>query len=256
MLCEEIFASKKYAALYRPLVLRICDEEYKKYDNNKDRVKAVKHTLHAMYGAYLNSADIFKKANKLLDVQDPDIGRLLNLHASTKERMRHLNDFYSFIFESIGVVESVLDIGCGLNPFTLPYFPQKPLKYYAFDIDERIAGLNNRYFEHLCLPALAGCMDISIETPKMTADAAFLFKLLPLIERQSKGRSIRLLREINAKFLIITYPTTSLSGKEKGMKSFYTSAFVQMIASDPDEGLFVFAKKQIGNELVYIVTAN
>ena len=102
---EEIFQSKKYAFLYKPLVMRICEEEYKKYSNNKDRVKGVKNTLHAMYGAYL-SADSFKKANKLMDnyfvteeheekSNQEILEKILCLHASTKERMWYLQNFYN-----------------------------------------------------------------------------------------------------------------------------------------------------------------
>ena len=254
-ICEEILSSKKYAALYKPLVLRICEEEYEKYNSDKERLKAVKNVLHAMYGAYLSSNSL-KKTEKYLDSfsigTDQGTDQILHLHASTKERMRSINDFYGFIFDAVGAVESLLDIGCGFNPFTLPYFSEKGKgikKYYALDIDERIAELNNRYFELMVLPSLAGCVDIIAETPKESVDAAFLFKLLPLIERQAKGRSAKLLREIDARHIIVSYPTKSLSGKGKGMRTFYAAAFEDLIGED----LCVSAEKEIGDELVYVV---
>lgn len=251
-ICEEILASKKYASLHRPLVLRICEEEYSKYDNDKERVKAAKNTLHTMYGAFL-TAGIYKKAGKLLDQADEldsdKLKKMLHLHISTRERMSCLHEFYGFIFDNIKQPESVMDIGCGFNPFTLQCFPQKPAKYYALDIDSRIADLNNRYFKSLGMPELAKCMDIAADTPDITADAAFLFKLLPLIDRQAKGRSIKLLKETDAQFLVITYPTKSLTGKEKGMQTFYAAAFEETIKGN----LFISAKKQIGHELVYII---
>ena len=270
-LCEDILTTKKYATLYRPLVLRVCEEEYKKYNNNKDRLKGVKNTLHAMYGAYL-TVDSYKKAYKFLDTlektmqdkfsQDKTnqdkanmerttevLEKIFRLHASTNERINDLAAMYAFIFETIGPVESVLDIGCGFNPFTLTYFPQMPKRYHALDIDDRIADLNNRYLSLIGMPQLASCVDISQDTPDITVDVAFLFKLLPLIERQSKGRSAKLLREIDAQHLIITYPTKSLTGKEKGMQAFYAASFEEVIGGN----LFISAKKQIGTELVYVV---
>ena len=248
---EEIMLSKKYASLYKPLVMRTCEEESRKYNNDKERVKAVKSTLHAMYGAYLSSNG-FKKAEKYLDSLSKDTEQILHLHASTKERMRCISDFYKFIFETTGAVKSVLDIGCGFNPFTLPYFPKNGKnvkKYYALDIDERIAELNNRYFKLVGLPALAGCTDIIAETPDESVDVAFLFKILPLIERQAKGRSAKLLREIKAQHIVVSYPTKSLSGKGKGMHTFYAAAFEELLGED----LVVSAKKEIGDELVYVV---
>lgn len=257
-ICEEILTSKKYATLYKPMVLRICEEEYKKHTNDKNRIKAVKNVLHSMYGAYI-SADSYKKASKLMDnfiVERQEVERreilnnILHLHASTRERMQYLSVFYNYIFDNVGEVKSIVDIGCGFNPLTMSYFPEiGDIKYHALDIDGRIAELNNRYFSAIKMPPLARCVDIITETPDISADVVFLFKVLPLIDRQSKDRSARLIREIDAQYLIITYPTKSLTGKEKGMKSFYAAAFEDVLGGT----LSIASKKQIGDELVYVV---
>jgi len=268
-ICEEIFLSKKYVNLYKPLILRVCGEEYKKYPNNKEKIKGVKNVLHAMYGAYFNS-DNYKKIDNFLNIlvlekqKEKDIKKIdqeisekiLCLHTSTKERMWYVSEFYNFIFENIGPIKSVLDIGCGLNPFTLPYIPNNGeiLEYHALDIDNRIADLNNRYFISRGMPALAGCSDVAVEMPGISADVVFLFKLLPLIERQAKGRSLQLLKKIDAQYMIVTYPTKSLSGKKKGMRTFYADAFEAMIESIADRDLFISAKGEVGDELIYVVT--
>ena len=232
--------------MYKPLLQRVCEEEYPKYNNHKEAIKAIKDTLHGMFGAYL-SVDIFKKASKLSEASETE--KILQLHASTKERYKYLADFYKFIFDTTGQADSIIDIGCGFNPFTLSYFPKLPVQYYALDIDTRIAELNNRYFATLGLPPLASCLDATTETPKEYADIAFLFKLLPLIERQSKGRATALLRGINAKHIVVTYPTKSLTGKKKGMTAFYTAAFEE-IAKD---NFKIHSKEVIGDELIYII---
>ena len=263
-ICEEILSSKKYATLHKPMILRVCEQEYKKYSNTKERIKGTKNTLHAMYGAYLFN-ESYKKANKLLDVAISDkkclintehqnypaneLEKILRLHASTKERLPNLKEFYQFIFDNTGPAESILDIGCGFNPFTLPFFPKMPSKYHALDIDTRIADLNNRYFAAINLPELSGCADIAVSTPDISADVVFLFKLLPLIDRQIKGRSANLLKELKAKFFVVTYPTKTLTGKEKGMQSFYAAAFKDVLGGN----FTVAASKEIGTELVYIV---
>jgi len=236
---EEILSSKKYAYLHRGLVERVCEEVSFKYGSDKERLKAVKNILHSMFGAYFPAGN-YKKAVKLLDSPD----ELLQLHASTKERFSTLGEFYDFIFGVTGKVDSVLDIGCGLNPFTLGYFPQVPKEYHALDIDSRIAELNNSYFRRLGLPELAGCWDIVSGSPKITVDVAFLFKLLPLIPPE---RRAAVLDEIDARFIVVTYPTKSLGGREKGMKSFYSVAFEEIAGSR------IIARKGIGNELVFVV---
>ena len=248
---NEIQASKKYSGLYKPLLLRICMEEYPKYNSGKEAVKSIKNTLHGMFGAYLSN-DIFKKANKLMDANDTE--KILQLHASTKERYKYLSEFYNYIFSVTGPADSILDIGCGLNPFTIPYFPKKPAMYYALDIDNRVAALNNRFFDHIGLPALASCCDAVTENPEAFADVAFLFKLLPLIERQSKNRAIELLRAIKAKYIIVTYPTKSLTGKKKGMTEFYSAAFEDIISEDISNGTFKLAAREIvGDELIFVL---
>jgi len=251
LICEKVLASKKYSALYKPLVLRICEEECQKHAK-KEQIKAVKSSLHTIYGAYI-SGEIHKKANRILDSPPPDFERILSLHASTRERFAYLPAFYEFIFKHIGAVESLLDIGCGFNPFSLPWFPFSGdglEKYYALDIDTATAELNNRLFALLGKPQLASCVDIVAETPVAAVDAAFLFKLLPVVERQAKGRSVQLLQEINAKFLVITYPTKSLSGREKGMQEFYSAAFEEVVEK---QAVKLIAKQEIGHELIYIL---
>jgi len=270
---EAVLASKKYASLYKPMVDRICKEEYQKYANDKERIKAVKNTLHSMFGAYL-SQDIFKKACKMMDEIDSGVNiekveKILQLHASTKERLPHMHAIYEFIFASTGQVNSVLDLACGFNPFSIGVYQKNkcqklPSYYYAFDIDNRIADLNNRYLSYIGLPTLAGCCDLICETPKVEVDVVFLFKILPLIERQDKGRAASLLGEIRAKHIVVTYPTRSLSGKKKGMLDFYSTAFEDIVESVNISNLSnmskisknvlrIVDKATIGNELVYVI---
>jgi len=248
---KEIVSSKKYKHLYEPLILRICEAEYDKYPSTKERVKAVKNLLHSIYGAYLQG-DIFKKAEKFLEEAD-GISKILALHTSTKERMANNAKLYNFIFDCTGRVESLLDIGCGFNPFSISYFPDKGSfikKYYALDIDRRMADLINRYFLHIGLPPLADCFDIAGGPPDISADLAFLFKVLPVAERQGKNAAKLLLRGINTKYIAVTYPTKSLSGKSKGMYKSYTDNFREINCYR------LIGEAEIGNEIVFVVDKN
>lgn len=247
----EVILSKKYAFLYEPLIMRICREEYAKYKKDKDRIKAVKNKLHIIYGAFFGD-ECHKRANAIINSGNIDtamVTEIMRLHASTNERLNSLDEFYGLISGTIGQVESILDIGCGFNPFSLPYMQSDIKKYYALDIDYRTVKLLNLYFGLLNMPTLANSIDIITETPRDYADVAFIFKLMPVIEIQSAGRGFQLLKELNVKYIVVTYPVKSLCGKDKGMAVNYAKSFEQGI----DGSFEIIGQGIVGSELVYIV---
>jgi len=256
--------SKKYDRVHPPLIERLLAEEGHK--KGPDSVKAVKTKLHQIYGAYTQD-NAHKKAAKLLDEMQSIEGidstqhpyteianKLLSLHASTKERLPCYSEFYDFILEHTGQIESILDIGCGYNPFSIPLIPDANLKaYYAYDIDTKTAELINRFFIILGLPPLATCADLAITIPQDTADIAFMCKLLPVLEAQSPGSGFRLARGLNVRHLLITYPLKSLGGREKGMARHYTIAFERALVEGELGQFGLVSKKQVGQEMLYLL---
>jgi len=298
--------TKKYAAVYQPLVERLQAETEKSNKKGQESAKAVKTKLHQLYGAYtqdnahkkadaiirrmeesthqtdnrntaiLDSVSHYKSVEERGDEairQDSSLSNasgllryarndeaaasLLSLHASTKERLPHYAQFYDFILSHIGPVESILDIGCGYNPFSIPLMPEAVnLKaYHAYDIDTRAAGLINRFFACLSLPPLAQCADLAVHIPHIQADLALMCKLIPVLEAQVPGSGFKLARELNTRHLLITYPLKSLGGREKGMAKHYTAAFEKAIA-EGELGKFALAgQSRVGDEMLYLLTA-
>ena len=241
--------SAKYSMLYPPLVARIYEEE--KLKNPKNYEKAAKTRLHQMFGAYVQG-NAHKKAAALLERGDTDA--LLSLHASTKERLPHYTGFFAFIAAHAPGIQTIMDLGCGLNPFSLPYLPWPGLNaYYAYDIDTRTRDLLNQFFASQNLPQTAACADLAVETPADKADLALLCKLVPVLEMQQTGRGFELARQLDANFLAITYPTKSLGGREKGMSKNYAAQFENAYAGGALDGFTLLANATIGNELVYIL---
>jgi len=248
--------SKKYASVFPPLISRLIEEEIHK--KAPDSIKAAKTKLHQIYGAYTQD-NAHKKAARLLDgLADPitTAKAILSLHASTKERLPYYADFYDFILGHVGRAESILDIGCGYNPFSIPLIPAltKLQAYHAYDIDTWVADLLNRFFACLGLPTAAKCADLAVDIPQETADIALMCKLLPVLESQSPGSGYRLARGLNVRYLLITYPLKSLGGREKGMAKHYSAAFSQAL-QDGELGKFSLVdERQVGNEMLYILT--
>ena len=261
--------SAKYNMLYPPLVERIYAEERAKYKKQADAEKSAKTRLHQMYGAYVQG-NIHKKATALLgELEEQDSLESLNkicvsimgLHASTRERLPFIRQFYDFISAHTGKVTTVMDLGCGLNPFSMPFLGfdagALPSAYFAYDIDMRTSELLNRFFSCLGMPQYAGCMDLAVNTPKERVDLAILCKLLPVLEAQTPGRGFQLVCGIDAEFIVITYPLKSLGGREKGMGRNYSAAFAGAMEAGllkRKSGNFVLAgQASIGNELVFIL---
>ena len=253
---------KKYSAVYPPLVERLQAEAATKQKKSPDIVKAVKTRLHQLYGAYTQD-NAHKKTASIISaleaesesiIQESTVNTLLSLHASTKERLPHYASFYDFIYSNTGPVKSILDIGCGYNPFSIPLIPATGLEtYYAYDIDVKVAGLLNRYFACLNLPQEAKCADLATSTPKEHADLALMCKLIPVLEAQIPGSGFKLARELNARYLLITYPLKSLGGREKGMTKHYTTAFETALAEGELGKFSLIAQQQIGHEMLHIL---
>jgi len=253
-----MISGAKYSMLHLPLVERIYVEESRKHGKNCE--KAVKTRLHQMFGAYVQG-NAHKKAFALLDslcagssASTQEISKaIMALHASTKERLPHLEDFYTFITGHTGSVETVLDLGCGFNPFSIPYLQVQKLKsYHAYDIDTRTRDAINRFFTYLNLPPTAACADLIVDSPAEKVDLAFMCKLIPVLEAQAAGRGFELARLLNATFLAITYPLKSLGGRDKGMSKNYTAQFERAVADGALGNYTVIDSAQIGNELVYM----
>jgi len=260
-MCAEISASPKYAGLYPPLIRRICAEEHAKYKRDRERLKAAKNRLHMSYGEFTREGGADRRRELLDALRD---GRLplrdfsaqaMELHASTRERMGQLREFYAFIFGVTGSVSSILDIGCGFHPFSIPLMPpdvQDSLKSYrAYDIDLGLVDLLNVFFDMTGLPASAKPLDIITETPPGLTDMALLLKLLPVIESQAKGRGAELINALDTRFIIVTYPVRTLSGRQKGMERHYMSEFERLMEKVP--GADIADKRVIGGELVIVL---
>jgi len=254
--------SKKYSSVYQPLLKRVYEEESVKYKKDKEIIKAVKNRLHTVYGAFFHENSV-KTAEDLINSND-DISvisiiseKLLSLNTSSRERLPFIRDLYKFIFEVIGDYSNILDIGCGFNPFSLPYileFCKNIKSYYAYDIDVNLAELINKYFDLFKLPQYAGCIDIitEIPSPSEIVDVAFLFKIIPTTETCKKGRGFEIINNINVKYLVVSFPTKTLCGKNnKGMEQNYANFFEGNLDYDKFK---IIGKEAFLNELVYVLS--
>lgn len=226
---------------------------------HKGQVNKILHQVWKSFfiGGNINYKKILKNVRKKLEEgENPKqiFNHIMNFHTSTKERMTDLEGLYQIVFEKTGKPHSILDIGCGFNPLTTLWMDLPAgSKYHAIDIDINEISFFDELFSLIptdfetSFEAADAFEAANLETEKY--DVVFMFKLLPVLELQEKGSVLKILKEIKSKFIVISFPTRSLSGKNVGMKDFY-AGFYEPIFQQLDRN---FEALEFPNELVYIL---
>lgn len=194
----------------------IVSEELKKYakksnlsiENLSERelkiiVKDIRSKLRKLSGRFQIG---LKKRYNLLEKKE--IFSLLRTHSSTKERM----DFYPKLKELLTnlKVNSVLDLGCGINPIALanPNF-----EYYASDINQEELNLIQEFFDKNKINGKTFFCDLkkieNYSLPK--TDICLILKVFDILGNHLIAEKI--LNNINSNYILASFSTKTLSGK-------------------------------------------
>ena len=226
-LLEKLLSSKKYGGICPDTVRRVWNECCGRYKKAKDVEKAAREALHGITGAFMTPEEArqitFDMHAWHCDKTDPGLERILSRHASTRERLpiADMDALYSRIFEVTGRPRSVLDLACGVNPV---YLGARGIEALGVDISGQAVDAVNCFGETYGQPVSAVCADLLCPgaIPKRRFDMALLFKLLPLLERQRSGAAMEVMNEVNAAFLVVSFPTRTLGGRNVGMAAQYS----------------------------------
>jgi 16S rRNA (guanine(1405)-N(7))-methyltransferase len=221
---DEILNNRKYRGLDVPAetVKDLILQEWAHIPNQRDAMKSARALLHNIVASYLGDADFSQAGSdleKAFSTGDPKIVKsvcqsILASHASTKERIPLLDTFYARLFEVIGKPHTILDLACGLNPFTLPWMDLAVgTKYYAYDINRPRVDLINRFLRLQGLEPLAFHEDILLSPPQVEADVAFFFKEAHRFEQRQHGCNRPFFEALRVKHLLVSLPTSNLTGQ-------------------------------------------
>jgi len=248
---KKLKQTKHYKHVCEETLARIATKELEKYKDIKLAVKESKEVLWKNYGAfrykdYKNMLDKLKASKNLKDT----IKGILLGHESTKEHAQIVDEFYKKVFKITGTPKSVLDLGAGLTPLTIPWMNlPKGAKYRAYDIDIEELAFLNEFFKLLKIDGQADTADLLCKVPKDKADLALLLKVLPPLEWQEKGSIKRVLENINAPTIIVTIPIKFLGLKGTTMpKSFEET--LQKICENKN---WPFQRIEFETEITYII---
>lgn len=187
-------------------------------------LKDLRKKLHDVYGVFiLDKKDLsllkeYLKKTKEIDAEALDLHKnILLTHKSTAERFDFYPSVYENIFKLTGKPKSILDLACGLNPMSFPWMGLKEVDYFASELTEEDSRFIQDYFDMMKKYSGLNGKAFPIDLLKMKqlpkTDVCFLFKVLDSLEDLERDISKKVLQKIPAKFVVVSFPTMSIGGK-------------------------------------------
>ncbi|MDP9270124.1 MAG: 16S rRNA methyltransferase [Chloroflexota bacterium] len=260
--------SRRYRGVAPAVIERLATEELSRARTTADAIKRVKRRLHQSVRAYVPSAggDLEASLAPLRDAVGRGPGdralraacaELLVRHASTRERLPHLDRFYLDVWELTGgAPQSLVDLGCGIGPLALPWMGLAPdAMHRAVDVDLAELALVDAFLGMVHQPHAVEARDLAavVDPPFAAVDVALLLKLVPILDRQDAAAAARLVRGLDARNAVISFPGRSLGGRGKGMERGYRLRF-ETLMRDLGERVTAVAEASVSNELVFVVS--
>lgn len=253
---QKIINSKNYSTVYPKTIERVVEDCVRRF-GEKRAEKEAKRILHQTVMLFSMKGKHQKEEMQLtLEKLKENFGEgkellydVLLMHDSTRERMAFMEEFYVRIWEITGVPQSIVDWGCGLQPLSRPWMGlPAETRYVGFEIDSQLVHVVNEVTSLENWQTEARLGDVLMDTFE-PVDVGFLLKVLPVLEHQKKGASRDVLQKIAARWLVVSFPVSSVSGKEKGMREFYAERYEPIFR----ELNWVFRKLEFAEELVYVL---
>ncbi len=261
---KKIKENKKYSSISSDVIIREIRNYMRKYQTDlydeKFAIKIIRRQLHRFYSSYQTKGK--KKISSLLEILEKDrsnlevINKILSTTLATKERLDKYSNIYKKIFEISKEPISITDLGCGLNPISIPYMKLKNLKYNAYDIDEEDVNLLNKFFKIMNISGKAEILDIrDFEKIKKIerSDIIFMFKIYDLIVPKTKrfrriGEEIINILKDKSEFLVVSFATKTLTMKSMNLPR--RVGFEMMLDRNNLKYNFI----QTDNEIYYVVS--
>jgi 16S rRNA (guanine(1405)-N(7))-methyltransferase len=225
-LLDTLLSSRKYRGLDLPreTVMDLIQHAMQQTADLREVDHIVREKLHHLVAPYLGDPDYLAIQNDLDTAyasHDPEqikaaCEKILNTHASTKERMSILPHFYERLFAYTGQPHVILDLACALNPFALPWMNLSAgTQYYAYDLHQPRLDAVNHLFQLNGMEPLAIHQDILVDPPAAEADVAFFFKEAHRFEQRRRGCNREFWQSLHARCLLVSLPTKNLTGSHE-----------------------------------------
>jgi 16S rRNA (guanine(1405)-N(7))-methyltransferase len=236
VLLHEVHMGAKYAHIAPGLVRRIAIDVLTRQPRItlKDAIRETRNKLHQIGGLYLPASMPYDRW--LRELQETDdrpavLRRIMAAHTSTRERLPQIETFFKRVLADIPPPARILDVACGLNPLCVPWMPLAAnARYHACDIYADKMAFLGKALALLGLDAHAELRDVIANPPDTPVDVAFVLKTVPCLEQVDKQAGARLLDTIDARHIVLSYPTRGVGGKDVGMSRNYAAHFDALMA--------------------------
>lgn len=238
-LVRAVQKNPRYAAIDQGVVAAVAAEMMQKGFSTKETVKRTRAKLHQIGGAYQQSNIPYEVLHQELkqlpkNLQAPEVKafclHVLPYHRSTNERINTMQTIYPQLFDLLPPIHSILDLASGLNPLSLPWMPiPSNCTYSACDIYPEMLRFLSEFLGHFGIEGQVFTCDLAHSIPSQSVDLALLLKTIPCLEQLDKSIGVRLLSQLKAKVVIVSFPIRSLSGRSKDMPRHYESHFMELL---------------------------
>lgn len=249
---ERVLAASRYRGVDRRLIARLAAEEVPKARNVDDAVKRVKRRLHQAVGAFRVRGP---EADRW-PIDDPTRLRAacaaaMRTHASMAERLPYLDRFHAAIWRHTGLPASILDLGCGLHPLSLPWMGVGDARYVVVDVDGGVLATVRGFLDAVGQPHAIEERDLVAGGPRSAVDVALLLKLVTTLDRQDRDAAVRLLGSLNARHAVVSFALRSLGGRHDGRERTYRRRLERLVAEVGRAR--VVGDASVPNELVFVL---
>ena len=212
-----------------------------KEKNQKIVIKEVRSILRRYAGQYASKSNI-KNMYEL--VKKGKFEDILKEHSSTRERLED----YPLVIEVIKKInpKSILDLGCGINPVAIAQSFNKA-EYHAYDINNSDLEIVEKFFKSKKINGFVYNQDIRNIGNFPKADLCIIFKVLDILGEKRNEISSKLLKEIDSKYFLVSFPTKTLTGKP--MSVVYRRWFEKIL----EKLSLNYEVKRTSQELFYII---
>ncbi|HEX7131001.1 MAG TPA: hypothetical protein VF228_00410 [Iamia sp.] len=248
-LVERVLASAKYRGLDPAFVARVVTESRAAGRSDADVVKAAKRRLHQAVGAFTAGRPVaaLGRAREALAADPGDRAALvaaMRAHASSAERVAHLDAVAALLVDWVGRPASVLDLACGLGPLATPWLDLADgCRYWCCDVDRGLVDGLRALAPRLPVDLVVETVDLVTEVVAEPAEVALALKAVTTLDQQRPGRAAVVLGALRCADVVVSVPSRSLGGGRR-----YTDPLDQVRRTAAAAGLDVLADRAIGVE--------
>ncbi|MBW2990449.1 hypothetical protein KY348_01960 [Candidatus Woesearchaeota archaeon] len=257
---------KKYIITHKKINKKLKQRKYSEFKRSKEHkelIKKIRAELREVYGVFILRG--YDKLPKLLKElrKNPSIenhNKILALHKSTKERLPYYALVYKKIFEITGKPNRIIDLACGLNPFSYPYVANLGCEpeYLACDLADKDLEYIKEYFRIMGIKGSTKKINLiksnlfdvkKLKEVENQYALVLLLKTLDSLETVKRNVSKQILESIKAEFIVVSFSTKSLGGKKAIHKD--RRAWFERLARNQGYQVNIF---EIPGEIFYILT--